>query len=493
MAKVITVTNQKGGVGKTTTSINLAFYLAKKNRTVLLIDFDPQGNATSGLGIDKRNLKETMCDVMLGETEFKNVICQANQKIKKLFVAPTMPELANVEVQMADMEDKFRILKKAIDSVKDDYDYIIIDSPPSLSLLTVNGMIAADYLLLPVQTEFYALEGVAQLLESMNLVKKAMNPKLKLLGVLATMYDRRTVLSSQTLAELKRYFKDKVFETTIPTESIDSTFDPTADEDAKDSKLREIKVSDIEPDPDQPRRDFKPEQLQALANSIKEHGVLQPIVVTKDDNKYKIVAGERRWRASKIAEIEKIPAIVRSLDAQNRLELSLIENVQREDLNAIETATAYAKLKNQFNMSSEEVAKRVGKSESAVINTMRLLSLPEEAKHAMVEYKLSEGQMRPLITATPEQIKAVLPKIINESWSARKVEQYMVEVKARAKAAQKAEERPVSAESESRAAALSKKLGVGVKVRTNARGSGDIVLKFKDEKEFEKLCSILTA
>ena len=283
------------------------------------------------------------------------------------------------------------------------------------------------------------------------------------------------------------------FEALIPTESIDSTFDPTADEDAKDSKLREIKVSDIEPDPDQPRRDFKPEQLQALANSIKEHGVLQPIVVTKDGNKYKIVAGERRWRASKIAEIEKIPAIVRSLDAQNRLELSLIENVQREDLNAIETATAYAKLKNQFNMSSEEVAKRVGKSESAVINTMRLLSLPEEAKHAMVEHKLSEGQMRPLITATPEQIKAVLPRIINESWSARKVEQYMVEVKARAKAAQKAEERPVSAESESRAAALSKKLGVGVKVRTNARGSGDIVLKFKDEKEFEKLCSILTA
>ena len=153
---------------------------------------------------------------MLGETEFKNVICQANQKVKKLFVAPTVPELANVEVQMADMEDKFRILKKAINSIKDEYDYIIIDSPPSLSLLTVNGMIAANYLLLPVQTEFYALEGVAQLLESMNLVKKAMNPKLELLGVLATMYDRRTALSSQVLAELKKYFKDKVFETTIP-------------------------------------------------------------------------------------------------------------------------------------------------------------------------------------------------------------------------------------------------------------------------------------
>lgn len=283
------------------------------------------------------------------------------------------------------------------------------------------------------------------------------------------------------------------FEALIPTENIDSTFDPTADEDAKDSKLREIKVSDIEPDPDQPRREFKPEQLQALANSIKEHGVLQPIVVTKEGNKYRIVAGERRWRASKIAELDKIPAIVRTLDAQNRLELSLIENVQREDLNAIETATAYAKLKNQFNMSSEQVAKRVGKSESAIINTMRLLSLPDNAKKAMVEHRLSEGQMRPLITATPEQINAVLPKIIEESWSARKVEQYMVEVKARSKAAKMAKERPVSAESESRAAKLSEKLGVKVKVRTNAHGSGDIVLKFKDEKEFEKLCSILTA
>jgi ParB family chromosome partitioning protein len=283
------------------------------------------------------------------------------------------------------------------------------------------------------------------------------------------------------------------FESLIPTDTIESIFDPTAGEDKKESKLRDLKLDDIIPDEDQPRRDFKQEQLEALADSIKEHGVLQPIVVTKEGDKYKIVAGERRWRASKIAGLEKIPAIIRTLDAQKRLELSLIENVQREDLNAIETATAYAKLKTQFNLSSAEVAKRVGKSEPAVINTMRLLTLPDNAKHAMVEHKLTEGQMRPLITATPEQIDAVLPRIIEEGWSARKVEQYMVEVKAREKAKKTANPRPENASGEARAKNISEHLGVKVKVHTSVRGSGDIVLKFKNEKEFERLCSILTA
>ena len=217
MAKVICITNQKGGVGKTTTAVNLSFYLAKDKYKVLLVDFDPQGNATSGLGFDKNDeesLYVTMNEVILSSATMKDVIRPT--KYKNFDLAPTTPELANAEVEITNLPKKFVRLRDAIRTVADDYDYIIIDLPPSLTLLTVNGMIASDYLLLPVQTEFYALEGVAQLLESIKLVKKQANPNLKIIGVLATMYDRRTSLSTQVFEEIKKYFKQLTFNTTIP-------------------------------------------------------------------------------------------------------------------------------------------------------------------------------------------------------------------------------------------------------------------------------------
>lgn len=213
MATIISVTNQKGGVGKTTSAINVAYYLAKSGKKTLLVDFDPQGNATSGLGIDKQSLNGTMTDVVLERKQMAEIILPTEWD--NLFVAPTTPELADGEVQMAGLNRKFTRLQNALSNAPQ-FDYIIIDSPPSLSLLTVNGLIAARYVLLPVQAEFYALEGLGQLLETMKLIRKGLNPTLDLVGVLPTMVDSRTSLSQQVFAEITKHFPAKVFKTTIP-------------------------------------------------------------------------------------------------------------------------------------------------------------------------------------------------------------------------------------------------------------------------------------
>lgn len=214
MATVISVTNQKGGVGKTTTAVNLAYYIAKTGRRTLLIDFDPQGNATSGLGIDKQDLQLTMADVVMGQASLDQVIIQMSYK--NFFLAPSTPHLADTEVQLAQAEKRFSRLKNAIESSTAEYDVIIVDNPPSLSLLTVNGIVAAKYVLIPVQVEFYALEGLGQLLETMKLIRKGMNPTLELLGVLPTMMDTRTTLGGQVYQEIRKHFPGKVLETIIP-------------------------------------------------------------------------------------------------------------------------------------------------------------------------------------------------------------------------------------------------------------------------------------
>lgn len=267
------------------------------------------------------------------------------------------------------------------------------------------------------------------------------------------------------------------FESLIPTNLVEEEFDPTRKEDEKLSRLVELNIEDVVRDEGQPRRYFSKEGLDELSSSIKVHGVLSPIVVTKIGKKYQIVAGERRWRASKQAGLTKIPAIVRTLNAQNKLELSIIENAQREDLNPIELATAYAKLKSQFNLTNEEIGQRVGKSAGSVVNTMRLLKLPEEAKKAMQEHNLMEGPMRPLISVEPEMIREILPKMIDEGWSARKVERYIAEHKK--KSSTKAVKANTFVKEEAK---LCEKYGAEVKVRGRS-----VTFSAKNEEEFREL------
>jgi len=283
------------------------------------------------------------------------------------------------------------------------------------------------------------------------------------------------------------------FSSLIPTELLDESFDPTAAQDEQVSELRHIKLTEIDADPEQPRRHFDESALDELAVSVKEHGILQPIVVTPQKGRYVIVAGERRFRASQRAGLSKIPALVRTLSGQHKLELSLIENLQRRDLNALETATAYLKLRDQFNLTLEEIGRRVGgKSVSAVSNTLRLLRLPESVRVAIAEGKLTEGQARPLVNLDKKVIDELLPQILREEWSARRIEQVIVQLRgehttSEVKKSRPTEEQPHTTDMNR----LKSWLNTEVKIRTNSRGAGQIVIGFKNQEEFDRIQSLL--
>jgi ParB family chromosome partitioning protein len=281
------------------------------------------------------------------------------------------------------------------------------------------------------------------------------------------------------------------FESLIPIDLLDDSFDTTKQIDEQVSELKNLKITEVTADPDQPRRTFDQDALHELAESVREHGVLQPIIVTKKGSSYQIVAGERRYRASQIAGLETIPALIRSMTDQNKLEVSLIENLQRRDLNTIETATALQKLRDQFNLSNEEIGKRVNKSQSAVQNTMRLLKLPKNVRELIAEGKLTEGQARPLISWDEAFISAVVPRIIAEEWSARKVEQYVVNARNGKKQPEPQTVKQTESRHEQKIVTLRNRLKTDVNIRVNNKGAGTIVIKFTNEKDLDRLQKLL--
>ena len=214
MGRTIAIANQKGGVGKTTTAINLSACLAEAGQRVLTIDFDPQGNATTGLGLEKEQIEDTVYELLLGDCTLEDCLMRAVQE--NLDVLPSDSNLAGAEIELLDVENKESVLNGYLETIRDQYDFIIIDCPPSLSLLTINALVAADTVLVPIQCEYYALEGLSQVLRTIGLVRKKMNPSLELEGVVFTMYDARTNLSLQVVENVKQNLNERIYKTIIP-------------------------------------------------------------------------------------------------------------------------------------------------------------------------------------------------------------------------------------------------------------------------------------
>jgi ParB/RepB/Spo0J family partition protein len=430
MATVYAIANQKGGVGKTTTAVNVGACIAEAGYATLLVDVDPQANATVGLGIP-RTQTPGLYEVLTGQAMASQAITAAS--VPDLQVLPAGAGLAGANVELPRMAGFEQRLRECLEPIRARFEYILLDCPPSLGPLTVSALVAADSVIVPVQTEYFALEGLAGLLDTLALVRRELNPRLTVAGMLLTMHDSRTRLGRDVEREVRAHFPDLVYSTVIPrnvrigeapSHGLPVTHHDPHSEATREDELRELPVELIAPNPNQPRRRFDEDGLQALAVSLGERGVLQPVLVRpRADGSYELVAGERHWRAARIAGLAAIPAIVRAREDAEVLELALIENMAREDLNPIEQAHACAALVEELGLTREEVGRRLGRSRVAVSNLVRLLELPQDAIELLQQGALSEGHGRALLLAEDhEERRRLARSAAREAWSVRLTE-----------------------------------------------------------------------
>ena len=463
------VVNQKGGVGKTTTAVNLATALAAIGKKVCLIDLDPQGNASTGLGIDRSKRAITSYNLLSQSHSLKEAAQET--LVKRLHIVPSTIDLSGAELELVTAQRREFHLQDALSEGKFPYDYIMMDCPPSLGLITINALTACDTVLIPLQCEFYALEGLSHLIKTIRLVQARLNSRLTIHGIALTMYDRRNKLTENIEQDVRSFMGDSVYKTVIPRNvrmseapshgkpallydincSGSRAYASLATRSAKASTpnrcgrhagslinskenkmvsapklgkglsalmaddysehslgdaatgkgLKEIPLDLLCSGQYQPRRHFDERYLQELADSISKNGIMQPLVVRpiegQEQAKYEIIAGERRWRAAKIAGLYSVPAIIREIDNKQALELALIENVQRQDLTPLEEGEGYQRLMDEFGYTQEELSTTVGKSRSHIANLLRLLHLPAEVKEMISRGDLSMGHARALV------------------------------------------------------------------------------------------------
>lgn len=287
------------------------------------------------------------------------------------------------------------------------------------------------------------------------------------------------------MAKKKRTGLGRGFDSLIPTHIVEDEYDPTAKKDKASSRTKNVLIQDVKPNRGQPRKNFDPNSHKELVMSIKAHGIIQPLIVTETKNGYQIIAGERRWRAAKDAGLKELPVVVRTYDDQAALEVALIENLQREDLNALETATAFFKLTDQFNLSHSHIAKRTGKSESAVKNTVRLLGLPRPAKDALLAGRITEGHARQILALKDEKKQQeLLDLILRHNWTVRRAEQFVTATKEGAKNSKEAVK---ASEKETKdTKALAKSLKAKIYLRPMAKG-GRLIIEYKSKKELDRI------